>query len=52
MPMMVMTSSISTRVKAFWSAAGSEAPRRFWMLSERAKSGVAASLCHRSPKEQ
>jgi Planctomycete cytochrome C len=35
--------------RAFWTAAESEAPRRFWNDWAR-KSGVAAALCHRSPK--
>jgi hypothetical protein len=42
----------------FWTAAGSEAPRRFrthgplGLFSARRsrKSGVAAALCHRSPR--
>jgi hypothetical protein len=36
--------------QTFWSAAGSEAPRRFYNVGRRSKSGVAAALCHRSPK--
>jgi hypothetical protein len=41
----------------FWTAAGSEAPRRFGMTEKlsiivhttASKNGVAASLCHRTP---
>jgi len=33
----------------FWTAAGSEAPRRF-QVPNGCKSGVAAALCHRTPK--
>ncbi len=35
-----------------WTAAGSEAPRRFCTHGARRllESGVAAALCHRSPK--
>ena len=37
------------RNRQFWTAAGSEAPRRFWKPPVSTESGVAAALCHRSP---
>jgi len=47
-------------MQPLWSAAGSEAPRRFRPATPRGsrnpahilKSGVAASLCHRTPNER
>ncbi len=39
-----------SRHQTSWSAAGSEAPRRFGCLGRPPKSGVAAALCHRTPK--
>jgi hypothetical protein len=33
-----------------WTAAGSESATPLWDATDRTESGVAAALCHRSPK--
>jgi len=44
---------VKSRAKrTFWSAAGSEAPRRFERIFRVTESGVVAAPCHRSPKKE
>jgi tetratricopeptide repeat protein len=39
-----------SRKQILWSAVGSEAPHRFCQRSRSCQSGVAAGLCHRTPR--